>query len=91
MKKTLPVIAIAAAAVVFAFPALSDDRHPDHTAMKTVDAVPAAPAPEIVIEPAARSNPTLEIKTKSTMSLPLGAVYGNCNRSRQGQTVDLTQ
>jgi hypothetical protein len=93
MKQILPVIAIAVA--VFASPALACDMHQGHTAMKTVDAaIPAPPppsAPQAVIEPAAQSNPTLEIKTENAMSVPLGAAYENCHKSRQNQTVYLTQ
>jgi hypothetical protein len=91
MKKVLPVIAIAAAAALFASPALTCERHQNHTAMTTVDAVPAPSPSQVVIEPAAQSNPTLEIKTVDTMSMPLGAAYENCHRSRRNQTVDLTQ
>jgi hypothetical protein len=91
MKSILPVIAIAAAAAVLAFPAVACDRHQDHTAMKTVEAAPAPPAPQVVIEPAAQSNPASEIKTENAMSVPLGAAFGGCNRSRKGQTVYLTQ
>jgi hypothetical protein len=89
MKKVLPVIAIAAAA--FASPAGSCERHQNHTAMSTVEVVPAAPAPQLVIEPAAQSNPTSEIRTDNAMSVPMGAAYENCHRSRQNQTVYLTQ
>lgn len=92
MKQILPVITVAVA--FFASPALACDMHQDHTALKTVAATPAPPpppAPQVVIEPAARSNPTLEIKTENAMSVPLGAAYENCNRSRQNQTVYLTQ
>jgi hypothetical protein len=91
MKMILPVIAFAAVAAVFASPSLSCERHQDHTAMKTVEAVSAPTASQIAIEPAAQYNPTLEIKTEKAMSVPLGAAYEGCNRSRQGQSVDLTQ
>jgi hypothetical protein len=91
MKKILPVIAIAAAAAAFAFPAFACERHQNHTAMNTVEAMPAPPAPQVVIEPVAQSNPTLETKTGNAISVPMGAAYGNCNRSRQNQTVYLTQ
>ena len=91
MKKIFPVIAIATAAALFASPALTCERHKDHTAINTVEAVPAPPASPVVIDPAAQSNPTLEIKTQSTMSVPMGAAFENCHRSRQNQTVYLTQ
>ena len=92
MKQILPVLTIAVA--VFGSPALACDMHQDHAAMKTVEASPAPPAPpapEAAIEPAAQSNPTLEIKTENPMSVPMGAAYENCHRSRQNQTVYLTQ
>jgi hypothetical protein len=91
MKTILPVIAVAAATAVFASPALTCERHQNHTAMNTVEAVSAPAAAEVVIEPAAQSNPTLEIKTENAMNVPMAAAYGNCNKSRQNQTVDLTQ
>jgi len=91
MNKILPVIAIAAAGALFATPGFTCDRHQDHTAMNTVEAVPASPPPQVVIEPASQPNPTSEIKTVSAMSVPLGAAYENCHRSRQNQTVYLTQ
>ncbi|WP_162918286.1 hypothetical protein [Taklimakanibacter deserti] len=90
MKKILPVISIAAAAAVFASPALACEQHQSHAAMKTVEAAPA-PQPSVVIEPAAQPNPTSEIKTEGAMSRPLGTAYEGCNRSRKGQTVYLTQ
>ena len=95
MKQILPVVTIAVS--VFAFPAFACDLHQDHTAMKTVETVPASPAPtaapasQMVIKPAAQSNPALEIMTENPMSVPLAAAYGNCHRSRQNQTVYLTQ
>lgn len=91
MKKILPVIAIVAAAAAFASPTLACERHQNHAAMKTVEAAPAAPAPEVFIEPAAQSNPTSEIKAESAMSMPSGAAFEGCNRARKGQTVYLTQ
>ncbi len=91
MKKILPVIAIAAAAAAFASPAVACERHQNHTAMNAVEAVPAPPAPQVVIEPAAQSDPTLEIKRENATSVPMGAAYENCQRSRQNQTVYLTQ
>jgi hypothetical protein len=90
MKSILPVMAIAAAVAAFAFPALACDRHQNHTAMNTVQAVPAAPVAPVVIEPAAQTNPPLEIKTEKAMSVPMGAAY-DCPRSRRNQTVYLTQ
>ena|GEM_PF-3927565 len=90
MKKILPVIAIAAAAAVFASPVLACEKHQSHAAMKTVEAAPA-PQPSVVIEPAAQSDATSESKTEGTMSRPQGAAYEGCNRSRKGQTVYLTQ
>lgn len=92
MKKILPVIAIAAAAAVFASPVLACERHQSHAAMQTVEAAPAPkPAPTVVIEPAVQANPTSEIKTEDAMSRPLGAAYEGCNRLRKDQTVYLTQ
>lgn len=89
MKSILPVIAVAA--VVFAAPTLACEQHQSHAAMQTVEAVPAPPKPEVVIEPAAQSAPGSEIKAESAFSQPLGAVYGNCNRARKNTTVYLTQ
>lgn len=93
MKNILPVIAFAAAAVVFAAPAMACERHQSHEAMNTVEAVPAptvvTPAPTVVIEPAAQSAPGSEIKAESAISLPLGAAYENCRR--KNTTVYLTQ
>jgi hypothetical protein len=91
MNKILPVIAMAAVGALFATSGFACDRHQDHTAMSTVEAVPAPPMPQPVISPVSQSNPTLEIKTESAMSVPLGAAYENCHRSRQNQTVYLTQ
>ncbi|MGE0239623.1 MAG: hypothetical protein AB7F09_21350 [Parvibaculaceae bacterium] len=91
MKSILPVITIVAAATLFAAPVLACERHQSHAAMKTVEAVPAPPAPTVVIEPAAQSNLTSEIKTEGAQSRPLGAAYEGCNRLRKDQTVYLTQ
>lgn len=93
MKRILPVIGLAcAAAAAFAVPALACDRHQTHTAMQTVEAVPAPPPePTIVIEPAAQSNPASQIEAAAPFSQPLGAVYGNCNHRRKDTTVYLTQ
>jgi hypothetical protein len=88
MKNILPIITIAAA--VFATPVLACSQHESHAAMKTVEAVPAPPAPAVIIEPAAQSNPASEIKAEA-MSKPMGAAYEGCNRQRKGQTVYLTQ
>lgn len=88
MKSVLPILAFAAAAV-FAGPALACDQHQSHASMKTVEAAP--PPPAIVIEPAAQSNPTSEIRVEDQVSKPLGAAYEGCNRARKGQTVYLTQ
>lgn len=90
MKQILPVIVIAATVIVVASPGQGCDRHQDHTAMSTVENVPAPP-PQTAIEPIVPSNPTLEIKTEDTMSMRLGAAYENCHRSRPNQTVYLTQ
>ena len=92
MKRILPVIGLACAITAFAAPALACDRHQTHTAMQTVEAVPAPPPePTIVIEPAAQSNPASEIQAEAPFSQPLGAVYGNCNHRRKDTTVYLTQ
>jgi hypothetical protein len=88
MKNILSIIAISAA--IFATPVMACDQHQSH-AMKTVEAVTAPPAPTMVIEPAAQSNPASEIKTEDAMSKPLGAAYEGCSRQRKGQTVYLTQ
>jgi hypothetical protein len=89
MKSILPLIA--AAAVVLATPALACSQHESHAAMKTVEAVPVAPAPTVIIEPAAQTNPASETKGKDAMSRPIGAAYEGCNRLRKNQTVYLTQ
>jgi hypothetical protein len=89
MKNILPIITIAAA--VFATPVLACSQHESHAAMKTVEAVPAPPAPAVIIEPAAQSNPASETKVEEGMSRPLGAAYEGCNRQRKDQTVYLTQ
>lgn len=90
MKKILPFVAIIAAAAVFAAPTLACERHQNHTALKTVEAVPAQP-PTVVIQPAAQINPTLDSQTEGAISRPLGAAYEGCNRQRKDQTVYLTQ
>jgi hypothetical protein len=89
MKRVLPILALATAAS-FASPALACEQHQTHISMKTVEAVPAVP-PATVVEPAARSNPTSEMKTDAAMSRPMGAAYENCNRARKNKTVYLTQ
>jgi hypothetical protein len=89
MKHILPIITVAA--VVFAAPVLACDKHESHAAMKTVEAVPAPPAPTIIIEPAAQANPASETKAEDAMSRPLGAAYEGCSRQRKDQTVYLTQ
>jgi hypothetical protein len=90
MNRILPFVAILAA-VVYATPVLACDRHQSHTNLKSVEAVPAPPAPIVIIEPAAQYNVTSEIETKDAISRPLGAAYEGCNRQRKDQTVYLTQ
>ena len=91
MKNILPVIAIAAATVLFAAPGMACDRHQSHSAMNTVEAVPVSPPPTVVIEPAAQTSPADEVKTQGAMTRPLGAAYEGCSRLRKDQTVYLTQ
>lgn len=89
MKSVLPILALVAV-VSFGGPALACEQHQAHASMKTVEAVPAPP-PAVVVEPAAQSNPTSEIKADAAMSRPLGAAYEGCNRARRDKTVYLTQ
>lgn len=88
MKSILPVMAVLAAATVFASPALACERHAAHAATAAVEPAPVPvpkPAPVMVVEPAAAP------KTEETMSRPLGAAYEGCNRRHKDQTVYLTQ
>ena len=84
MKSILPILAFMAS---LAGPSLACEQHQIHVAMKTVEAVPAPP---VVIEPAAQTAPTSEIRPADIMSLPLGAAEG-CSRQRKNNTVYLTQ
>ena len=89
MKSVLPILALATVAS-FGGQAIACAQHQTHAIMQTVEAVPAVP-PATVVEPAAQSNPTSEIKTDAAMSRPMGAAYENCNRTRKDKTVYLTQ
>ena len=89
MKSVLPILAFMTMASL-AGPSLACEQHQIHAAMKTVEAVPAPP-PTAVIEPAAQTAPTSEIKPDNTMSRPLGAAYEGCSRERKNKAVYLTQ
>lgn len=94
MKSILPVMAVLAAATVFASPALACERHAAHAATAAAEPAPVPvpkPATVMVVEPAAAPNPTMAVKTEETMSRPLGAAYEGCNRRHKDQTVYLTQ
>jgi hypothetical protein len=88
MKSVLPILAFVTMASL-AGPSLACEQHQIHAAIKTVEAVPAPPT--AVIEPAAQTAPTSEIKPDDIMSRPLGAAYEGCSRERKNKTVYLTQ
>jgi hypothetical protein len=91
MKRILPLMAVAAAAVVFTTPVLACEFHQSHAAMKTVEAQPAPQVPAMGMVPASQPAQASQKSTDALMSQPLGAAYENCHRARKNTTVDLTQ
>jgi len=91
MKRILPVMAVAAAAVILTAPVLACEFHQSHTAIKAVEAPPAQQAPSMVAVTVSQPAQTSQKQTEAVMSRPLGAAYENCNRARKDTTVDLTQ